>query len=608
MTSYFPLTFPVAFSNPIFTFYYIKDGTQSTLNPFIADVEMEKELEKVVDSVKINISRSILNTSWFDDFTPDVEIAIFYGDTSIFRGRVKEKRLRDFYEITVFSASEEMSRSFANRIYYTKAPEEIMASVVDENTHLHINKIAGTTERPQYTKTQNYTITSSWVSYHKVTNTYGPVLNEVIRISVEAKKTTGATVYVQLKLNGVNIGTEQSTSSATFVELSQDLTVTFEEGDYIEVFAKTDASAGEIQNFKIKYDFDIQPSGITLDRFVAFDYVSSIVGKLTQLLDWQAYTDAEANIFFQPRGSSLSSREIYRYTGKSNARLGKWEYDNQNLCNYVIFKGGDVKYNTLEYFTGDASTTEFTLANRPIQVKVSITADGGKTWTEQTKTDYDVDIEAKTVTFVSPPAAAADNILVEYTYSYPIYIERGDNASIATYGSFKKHIWARWIKTGEDARAYVLDYLSAYSQPLTRNVVTVPMSWIVDLTIGENIRIQDEIEGINDVFTIQKIKMNYLGGKVDLYCGSYIPHMIIWQSQVQDRIKELDQALITTEFLQLTIQSPDGPPLTESLTLTETLTEASLSYINLNAETNDSKFDEGRGDVNDSRFDLSAFT
>jgi len=57
--------------------------------------------------------------------------------------------------------------------------------------------------------------------------------------------------------------------------------------------------------------------------------------------------------------------------------------------------------------------------------------------------------------------------------------------------------------------------------------------------------------------------------------------MHIWQSQVQERILQLNQQMVNTVFLQLGLLSPDGPPSTEAMVFGETFTEGNTNYENL---------------------------
>jgi len=50
--------------------------------------------------------------------------------------------------------------------------------------------------------------------------------------------------------------------------------------------------------------------------------------------------------------------------------FGRWEYDNTNLCNSVIFKGGNIQYNTTETASGDDVTTVYYVTQTIFSIQV----------------------------------------------------------------------------------------------------------------------------------------------------------------------------------------------------------------------------------------------
>ncbi len=329
-------------------------------------------------------------------------------------------------------------------------------------------------------------------------------------------------------------------------------------------------------------------SGYTVQRFVAVDYVDSMASKLAQILDWQIRTDGDKKIYFQPRGNTTNANVLSRTSGVTNCLIGEWEKDSKELANHLIIRGADIEYQTQENFNGTGVQTEFTLASKPKSLKVMLSG------VEQARTTYTVKPEDKKIIFNSAPPSGTGNVQIAYSYVYPLYLEKTDNASISAYGRFKKNLTVKWLKNSSDATQYASDYLVAYAQPLLRNTVTLTPEWVALVNIGEKIRVDDNLELIDDYFVINKIVFQYRAGKVELSIGPYIPQFAWWGAQVQDRIKEIEKSQ-TTDMLQL------YQGLAESSTVSETLTQASASYINFRLATNNPKTNNGRGSTNDSR-------
>jgi len=76
-------------------------------------------------------------------------------------------------------------------------------------------------------------------------------VNGVIRVTFDYQQSGGITTYARIYKNGVAFGTEQSTSSLTYVTETEDLL--FEAGDTIELWMKrsTPSGAMAVRNFRL---------------------------------------------------------------------------------------------------------------------------------------------------------------------------------------------------------------------------------------------------------------------------------------------------------------------------------------------------------------------
>lgn len=461
-----------------FRFIHIKGITENDFTKYVIDFTIEKELEKMLDKLTLQVSRAIDSETWFNDFNPDIEILIWYQGNKVFRGRCKNREKKETYKVEVFSSGEVLSRKVANKIYDNQSPEAIFSNLITYYTDLT------------------------------------PV---------------------------------------------------------------------------------VASSGYTMKRFIANDYLDAIALKLAQTLEWQIRVDANKNIYFEPRGYTTNPNVIYRTPTGANARFGEWEKDQKDLCNYVVISGSEQEYQTEQYFSGNGTQVEYTLYEVPKEIRVLLYISGS--WQEQSRTAYSVKPEDKKIVFNTAPPSGTNNIWVIYTYSYPVYVEKKNSDSIASYGTFMKKLHLPFLKSIDDARAYAMDYLSLYAQPLMKNKIVVPMAWINKVNIGDKIRIDDDLDNIDNYFTVQKMKVQYIKGSIELYCGQYIPQLSLLHLYIQDRIKELEKSL-TTATLQLFGNEQ------ETITLSETFNETSTNYINKKLATYIPKVGYSRGSLYDARVGL----
>lgn len=366
-----------------------------------------------------------------------------------------------------------------------------------------------------------------------------------------------------------------------------------------KIFPNTDvptASPEAIFTYLINTYTDLIPITIAsetiMDRFLADGYISDIVGKLAEALGWFIYSDSSKNIYFKPRGTTINSTVIRRQSSSSNAIFQEWKRDHNEMCNFIQVTGDNINYNTQETFTGDSSSTIYTLSESPTTIKISIND------IEQSNENYIVVKENKTVTFDTAPVSASI-ILMNYIYAYPIYAARQDNDSITQYGTFSKIITNKWLKTRSDTISYANNYVARYKNPLLYNNIIMNAAYITTFTPGESIRIVDDLESIDNYYIINKIKLEYLKGTVELNIGDYVENFIGIQRVLQERIKELEK-----NEMRLTLSY--NISTNETLAPTETFDKTNIHYLNFKIQaTYPAKCDQTRDSLNDARCNLS---
>jgi len=285
-------------------------------------------------------------------------------------------------------------------------------------------------------------------------------------------------------------------------------------------------------------------SGVTLTKYVANDYAYKIIDEMASILDWQFYTDADKNAYFEPKGT-IDNGVVF--TNGTNCRVEEWREDPTKLVNKVKVKGDFASYNTTETFTGDGSTTEFALSYKPVS-NIKVVVDGTElSGGAEGKGDYDIDKEQKKIIFSSAPANGS-SIEISYTYNIPIVVQTQDDDSIALYGEIYKEVEVPSLKTFADARAYAKQYLATYSTPASSVAFRIAG---INTTIqqGEKIRVIDSLRSKDEYLIINKIKYLYPEGVTEVEAGEIYYTAYDWQKEVQERIKELEKKLSNEEFV-----------------------------------------------------------
>jgi len=301
------------------------------------------------------------------------------------------------------------------------------------------------------------------------------------------------------------------------------------------------------------------------------------------------YNSGNGKVLIPADESGLVS--YWRFEPKHNALFGKWKEFHNELANRVIIVGDKVQYNTSELFSGDDSTTSFTLTEIPINIIVYISD------VEQDKDTYSIVATDRIVTFNTAPTTGSENMKIEYTYSYPIYCDKKDQTSIDTYGEFVKKMWLTWIKSRKDAINYALEYIGAYKDPLKKNTLILPIKQLVTYNVGEEVNIDDDLESIDDNFIIHKIIGKYSKGYMEMQVGNDIPTFSTSQGMIMNRIKELEKS---NDIVAQLYESPG-----ESITITETFDDSDTDYLNHKVYlTYPTRCNYGRGTSYDARVGL----
>ncbi len=269
-----------------------------------------------------------------------------------------------------------------------------------------------------------------------------------------------------------------------------------------------------------------------------------IVEELADKLLANFMTDVNKNFMLETEGGNLSSKAI---TNSNGLLDGSWETDITELINAVYVEGDDRNvFGTQDTFSGDNSTTEFTLTEIPVDITVTVNGTILQGFVDgQSTGDYQIQREQKKVIFNVAPSAGVDNIVVDYTFSIPVTIRRRNASSIATYGERNSIIRKNWIETREDARNYANYIITNFSQPLVNSTWSITLQADINdwqsFLPNEQLSVTDSLQGFAGNYIIRKVERRYgTGTALKVTVGSKERNLALYDKQVTDRIRQLE--------------------------------------------------------------------
>jgi len=277
-----------------------------------------------------------------------------------------------------------------------------------------------------------------------------------------------------------------------------------------------------------------------------------IVEELADKLLANYTTDVNKNWKLELEAGTNSSKTI----DNSRATIdGTWEEDITELVNDVYVEGDNRSvFNKEESFNGTGSLDTFTLTEIPIDIRVEHPV--GTLLTGyvkgQSTGDYQILRDQKKVIFDISPGSGTDNVFISYNYSIPVSIRRRNKASIDSLGGDPEGVRSsivrkNWVVTREDARGYANYIIQNFSNPL------VSSTWIInnqtDINDWQNylpnqaIFVNDDLRGYSDFYNIRKVERKYgTGPALKITLGSPETNLALWDKQVADRIRQLEQS------------------------------------------------------------------
>ena len=287
-------------------------------------------------------------------------------------------------------------------------------------------------------------------------------------------------------------------------------------------------------------------SGMSLRKFVAVGKLIDILRDFTSLTGHIFYTNGNKEFVLEPEKHTNIG---VTFTHGVNCIANDTVFDDTQLVNDLIVLGENLRYHTIQTFTGDGTTTVFTLNDGSVSTRV-ISASSE----QSPEIDYDVDSTGKTITFTTAPANGV-SITVDYEYERPLYIRGTRQDSITANGVHAKKLIMPWIKNRFDGIRFVQSYLNRYKDVRVNIKIEIPTLYN---SIAENdiIHLKNSIKGIDEDFVIKGITWDYPKSLTKVDLGEYSFDFLEIDQQITQKIHDLEDAMTSNKDIR-EFESPE---------------------------------------------------
>lgn len=286
-------------------------------------------------------------------------------------------------------------------------------------------------------------------------------------------------------------------------------------------------------------------SGITLEKYVAVGKLIDILRDFTSLTGHIFYTNGNKEFVLEPEKHTDIG---FTFTHGENCKLFDTRFDDTELVNDLIVLGENIRYHTIENFTGNGSNKEFALEQKPVSTRV--TADIGSGVTEmEPEVDYDVDSISNKIIFINTAPINTSTVTVDYEFEKPLYIRGTKQSSIDEHGVHAKKLIMPWIRNRFDGVRFVQAYLNKYKDIKMNISVEVPTLFN---SIAENdiVHITNTIKNIDGSFVIKGITWDYPKSITTLDIGEYNFDFLEIDQQITQKIHDLEDAMTTNKDIR----------------------------------------------------------
>jgi hypothetical protein len=278
--------------------------------------------------------------------------------------------------------------------------------------------------------------------------------------------------------------------------------------------------------------------GMILKKYIAVGKLIDILRDFTALTGHIFYTNGNKEFVLEPEKHTDID---FIFTHGTNCKLLKSAYDDTEIVNDLIVLGENIRYHTIETFTGNGSLTVFNLEHSAVSTRVTV---GGTE--KEPEEDYEIDSIGKTVTFTTAPSGS---VVIDYEFEKPLYIRGTREDSITEHGVHAKKLIMPWIKTRFDGIRFVQSYLNRYKDIRLNVKIQIPTLFV---SIAENdiVHVTNTIKNIDSDFAIKGITWKYPEYITEINVGEYSFDFLEIDQQITQKIHDLEDAMTTSKDIR----------------------------------------------------------
>ena len=275
----------------------------------------------------------------------------------------------------------------------------------------------------------------------------------------------------------------------------------------------------------------------------------------------EAYSIHDMYVYFEPKGYTVNP--ITFTVGDNIYNVPKWTYDVTEMINDLTIVGAYQEVEVTESgrigTTSGYTTSGITLNYTPISIKPYIDANNPPT------TLRVVGIPNSTLTYycyvdkpnklllpaVGTSFTSNDYAIIQYSHAVPIPVHMYNQASINTYGQFKKTITFNDLRDVNDAENRGANLMNNKSTPYLLATLKVKSDSSYGLDVGQSILVVDNINtpNINQNMVITRHRIRYPADYDELVVGDKSYRQANWQSSVEERLKRLAEEQLANQDL-----------------------------------------------------------
>ena len=285
----------------------------------------------------------------------------------------------------------------------------------------------------------------------------------------------------------------------------------------VDTFESTtiDAIIASIVSTFLPAGFTSNVTVTTPVNFVAFNYEqpSKVFQQLAELVGADWFVDEDKVIQFFLKGNLTAPFDLTDTNEKYIFNSLKINRDVKNLRNTIFVRGGTFSgssFDEIQEADGVKETFDFGFRYKSVAWFVDrgsgFVAEtfGIDNITDPTTVDWNYNFQEKAMKLASATIpSAGDKIKITGLPQIPVIIKTKDNVSVAEFGIFEHKIIDKSIDSKEGARDRAKAELIAWADRINEGTFRTRSS---GLRVGQNLRIQSTIRGVDEKFVISRIQ------------------------------------------------------------------------------------------------------